>query len=100
MVTSDEKLDALQDSLIGITFSMETLVHRLDEVDRVLCKRQEALSSIYKHMQTTNERLVRIESYSAASNQLWNKMAPFITVLFGASLAALGVVLPHVYGGK
>ena len=100
MVTSDEKLDALQDSIIGLTFSVDALGKRLDGVDDILCKRQEAITNIYNHMQTTNERLVKIEACSSASNQLWIRIAPFMSVLFGAGLAALSVVLLHVYGGK
>ena len=100
MVTSDEKLDALQDSIIGLTFSMESVGKRLDNVEDTLCKRQEAINNIYSHMQTTNERLVKIEACSTASSQIWNRMAPFMAVLFGAGLAALSVVLLHVYGGK
>jgi hypothetical protein len=100
MVTSDEKLDALQDSIIGLTFSVDALGKRLDAVDAILCKRQEAFNNIYAHMQTTNERLVKIEVFSAASGQIWNKMAPFMAVLFGAGLAALSMVLLHVYGGR
>ena len=100
MVTSDEKLDALQDSIIGLTFSVDALGKRLDGVDDILCKRQEAINNIYSYMQSTNERVVKIEAFSTASGQLWNKMAPFMAVLFGAGLAALSVVLLHVYGGQ
>ena len=100
MVSSDDKLDALQDSLINVSFALESIKQRMDSVDEILERRQESLNNIYDFMQKTDVRLTKIEAYSSASGHLWSKMAPFMAVLFGAGLACLSVVLLHVYGGR
>jgi len=99
VITSDEKLDALRDSIISLTFTMESIKMRIDSVEDTLCKRQESINNIYDFMQKTDVRLTKIESYSSAANQMWVKMTPFLAVLLGAAVASAGTVMIHIFGG-
>jgi hypothetical protein len=97
-LTSDEKLDALQDSLIEVSYGVQAVNTRLDVMEATMEKRQESINNVYAFMQATDVRLTKIETCSGTTSQIWSRLTPFLSVLFGSFVTGIGFVLMRMGG--
>ena len=89
MVTSDEKIDDLVESVHHMMIDLEVLRTRVDHMSGTLDDRAKALCNIYDYMQKTDARLLKLETNREDEAVMKSWFAPYILAVFSSVISYL-----------
>jgi hypothetical protein len=98
MVSSDDKLDLLVTKVGDLAVSVRGIEVRLDNVEHTLSKQEGALHEVSMTSSMVKIRMAEMDAANGAKGGVWNKLQPFVLVIFTMLLTGGLATVLHVYG--
>lgn len=98
MASTEDKIDSLIEKVGDLAVSVKGIETRLDAVEESLHKQEEALHEVSNCTSVMRVKIAEEEARQAARGNVWNKIQPFLTVIFTLALGGGIATMLHVYG--
>jgi len=97
LATQEDKIDILVEKVGDLAVSIKGIEVRLDNVEDALKSQEEVLSELNKNSGNTRVKLAELDAEKEARGSMWNRLQPFLLVIFTMILTGSVTTALHVF---